>query len=187
MQRETHCKALHLVHWANHTTLLRVVDQPNPAAQQLNLAFHGALLVRAFSLSISGTSVCSHFSVVRSEKRNRRCILVHADKKHGFVELQPKRHRIAHTNNQFFGNMKVYIFNRARGNRAAYPFTDMGTIYIYIYMCVHAHTRMHNNMPISYYIRIYPHISKKQITTHTCIYIYMYVHICTHKYIYIYK
>ena len=137
MQRETHCKALHLVHWANHTTLLRVVDQPNPAAQQLNLAFHGALLVRAFSLSISGTSVCSHFSVVRSEKRNRRCILVHADKKHGFVELQPKRHRIAHTNNQFFGNMKVYIFNRARGNRAAYPFTDMGTIYIYIYVCMH--------------------------------------------------
>ena len=135
MQRETHCKALHLVHWANHTTLLRVVDQPNPTAQQLNLAFHGALLVRAFSLSISGTSVCSHFSVVRSEKKNRRCILVHADKKHGFVELQPKRHRIAHTNNQFFGNMKVYIFNRARGNRAAYLFTDTSTIY----MCVCMH------------------------------------------------
>ena len=175
MQRETHCKALHLVHWANHTTLLRVVDQPNPTAQQLNLAFHGALLVRAFSLSISGTSVCSHFSVVRSEKKNRRCILVHADKKHGFVELQPKRHRIAHTNNQFFGNMKVYIFNRARGNRAAYLFTDTSTIY----MCVHAHTGMHNNMPISSYIRIYLHISKKQINKY--IYIYMYMHICTHE------
>ena len=128
----TASRALSISH--NHTTLLRFCRQGNPTAQQLNFAFRGALLVRAFSLSISGTSACSHFSADSPlrKRTSRPYILVHAAKKRRESCSQTTFGRIAHT------------------HRPPIPWQDK-KIYIYIYKhtlqcitrCVYQHLPAH--------------------------------------------